>query len=83
MLSVELPESLTVEQVQAPVKDSKLQERPIRFAPILLLEPGKLVSYELLVKATQRGKVVVRASATSQSVTEPSTAEQDTTILPP
>jgi uncharacterized repeat protein (TIGR01451 family) len=83
VLSVELPESLTVEQVQAPVKDSKLQERPIRFAPILLLEPGKLVSYELIVKAARPGKIVVRASATSQTVTEPSIAEEDTTIVPP
>jgi uncharacterized repeat protein (TIGR01451 family) len=81
VLSVELPESLTIEQVQAPVKESKLLERPIRFAPILLLESGKLVSYELRVKAAQPGKVVVRASATSQTVAQPSTAEQDTTIL--
>jgi hypothetical protein len=82
VLSVDVPEALEIELVQAQVEKFKIDGQTIRFDPILLLEPGKLVSYELRVKANRAGRAVIRGSTTSEAIREPITAEHDTRVLP-
>jgi hypothetical protein len=75
VLGVELPPSVAVDLIQGPAKHTQVGQT-IRFEPVLSLEPKQLLSYELRVRGTRAGRAVVRASATSQSITSPITADQ-------
>ncbi|MEX2139582.1 MAG: hypothetical protein WD894_09995 [Pirellulales bacterium] len=79
VLVVEAPESLEVETMVGPVKQL-MTGRVIRFEPVLSLKPQESLSYELRVKGTRAGRAVIRASATSQSVTSPIVAEHETQL---
>jgi uncharacterized repeat protein (TIGR01451 family) len=81
VLVVELPESLNLVSVRAPVKAENVKGPTLRFPAVLRLDPKQLVSYELDVVARSAGRVVIRATATSKAVTEPAVAEHDTQIL--
>jgi hypothetical protein len=80
-LVVELPGSLDLESVQGPVKTDGLKAPTLRFPPVLSLAPKQLVSYEVRVIARRPGGVVIRASATSDAITQSVVAEEDTDIF--
>jgi hypothetical protein len=81
VLVVELPESLELLSVQGPVQTQNVKGPKLRFPAVLRLDPKQLVSYELSVSAKSAGRVLIRAAATSQAITEPIVAEHDTKIF--
>ena len=75
VFSVEVPDSLRLQSIQGPAKYVQ-SGTTLRFEPVLLLEPGKLVVYDLVFKAARSGSAVILATATSQAITEPVTIQQ-------
>jgi uncharacterized repeat protein (TIGR01451 family) len=75
VLVVDVPASVEVAMVQAPAKHTQ-EGQTIRFEPVLSLGPNQSLSYELRVNPTRPGRAVLQASATSQDVTSPKTAER-------
>jgi hypothetical protein len=81
VLVVELPESLNLESIHAPVDAQKVKGPTLRFPAVRRLDPKQLVSYELNVTAKIAGRIVIRAAATSQAITEPVVAQHDTQVF--
>jgi uncharacterized repeat protein (TIGR01451 family) len=81
VLAVELPESVDLELIQAPVEAKDLKGPRLVFPAVIRLDPKHLVSYELRVTPKTAGLVVIRASATSKAITEPVVAEHDTKVF--
>jgi uncharacterized repeat protein (TIGR01451 family) len=81
VLVVELPASLDLVSIKAPVKAENVKGPTLRFPAVLRLDPKNLVSYELEVTARAAGRVVIRASASSKAITEPAVAEHDTQVF--
>jgi hypothetical protein len=75
VLGVELAPSVAVDLIQGPAKHSQVGQT-IRFEPVLSLEPKQSLSYELRVRGTRAGRADIRASATSESIASPITAEK-------
>jgi uncharacterized repeat protein (TIGR01451 family) len=82
-LTVEVPESINIASIQAPVEIQNVKPPLLRFPAVKLLEPGKLVVYELHVTATQAGRMAIRAEASSNSVTNPIGSEESTDVFDP
>jgi uncharacterized repeat protein (TIGR01451 family) len=81
VLVVELPASLDLISIQAPVKIEDVKVPTLRFPAVRRLDPKQLVSYELEVTAKTAGRVVIRAATTSKAITEPVVAEHDTNVF--
>lgn len=81
-VAVELPKQidLMTVQVQAPVQ-SEFKDGAIVFRAVVELAPNETVTYQVQLKAPQASALTIRARATSQAVTEPITAEENTTVF--
>jgi uncharacterized repeat protein (TIGR01451 family) len=81
VLSVNVPDAVSVETINRPQDQFKIAGRTITFNPILEMPPGDALSFDLQVKAVRPGTVQAQASVMSQSITQPITVTEATEIL--
>ena len=81
VLSVNVPDAVSVESINRPQDQFKIVGRTITFNPIVEMPPGDALSFDLHVKAVRPGMVQAEASVTSQTITQAITKAESTEIL--
>ena len=81
VLSVNVPDAVSVEEINRPKEQFRIVGRTITFNPIVEMPPGDALSFDLHVKAVRPGMVQAEASVSSLTITQAITKAESTEIL--